>query len=98
MAGSSPAMTSKASRRFATGERCGVADGGDVALVVAALEYRRAGDQHIGAGAHDVGGIVLGDAAIDLDVDRPSTDQRAHLRDLVERGRDEGLAAEAGID
>ena len=42
--------------------------------------------------------LAARDAAIDLDVDVPSTDHLADLRDLVQHGRDEGLAAKAGID
>ena len=60
-------MTDHAASR-APAPRCGSRD---VALVVAALEHGRAGDQHVGAGAHHVGGVLGRDAAVDLDVDRP---------------------------
>ena len=65
----------------------------------AALEHGRARDQHIGAGLHHARRGLRRDAAVDLDVDRRGRrPARARRGDLVERGRNEGLAAEAGID
>ena len=54
-------------------------DRGDVArvgLLDAALEDRRAGDQHVGAGRGDQRRGLRRHAAVDLDVDRPAADQR----------------------
>ncbi len=85
-------------RRFPARQRRRAADGVDVGFVGAALENGGAGDQHVGAGGDDVGGVGGGDAAVDLDVDRAAANQRAHRGDLVELRLDEALAAEAGID
>ena len=70
---------------------CGrIADRRDVAAIavgLAALEYGGAGDQHIGAGTGDGGGVLRGDAAVDLDVDRPPARERRDAGDLVGRMR-----------
>ncbi len=87
--------------RLAARGRRGVADRGDIGLVGfhrAALEHGGAGDKGVDAGGGELAGNLGGDAAVDLDVDRPSGGHRAQIPDLAERGGDEGLAAEAGID
>src|ERR1051325_1054832 len=87
--------------RFPARQRARVADRRDVGAIIlrlAATEYGGAGDQHVGAGAGDERRSLGRDAAIDLEVDRPAADQCAQPRDFLRRPRDEGLAAEAGID
>src|SRR5512144_3234917 len=72
--------------------------------VIVRLEDRRAGDERVGAGARDRADVVDLHAAVDLEPDRAAgpldrrVDLDARLRDLLERMRDELLAAEARID
>ena len=66
--------------------------------VVPAPEHRGTGDQRIGAGGDHARRGLRRNAAVHLDVDRPPADHGAQLTDLVDRRRNEALAAEAGID
>src|SRR3569623_3594070 len=81
---------------------CGcVADRRNIRLVVlwrAAREYRRSGDERVGACGGDLGGVVRRDPAVNLYIDRASRAHGADGGDLLKYGRDEGLTAEAGID
>ena len=54
--------------------------------------------KRVGAGGGKLARNVRTDAAVDLDIDRTSRGHRPDVADLAERGADEGLAAEAGID
>src|SRR5271168_5285245 len=87
------ATVAVASRDFAAHLRRRAADRRDVGFVRAgaALEYGRARDQHIGAGAHDLCGIVRRHPAIDLDVDRPPRGHGPQPGDLFDRAGDEFL-------
>src|SRR5690606_15829040 len=91
-------ITFRYSRRFTTCRGRGIADGVDIGLVGATLEYARPGHEHIGSGTHDARRVLGGHSAIDLNIDGPAADQRTQMIDLVERGRDEGLTAESRID
>ena len=76
------------------------ADRRDVACIGprTALEDGRAGDQHIGAGAGDggaVSAVMPPSTSMSIGAARRSAPACANL---IERRRDEGLAAEAGID
>src|SRR5258708_32999893 len=95
-------MREDRARRKRSGASSPAAEKLDVALVAAgaAGEHRGAGYQHIGAGFDDPGGILGGDAALDLELDRPTggLDHRPQAPNLVELSLDEALSAEAGID
>ena len=57
-------------------------DVGAIGCLGAALEHRRARDQHVGPGGDDLWRRLRCDAAVDLDIDRPAGHQSAHLRHL----------------
>src|SRR6185369_10920219 len=65
-----------------------------------AAKYGSAGNQHIGTGIDRPAGGLAVDAAVDLEIDRPSglIDHLAHRLDLAQLRFDEGLTAEARID
>src|SRR4249919_2722252 len=73
---------------------------GDHGAVVGGAEDRAAGDEGVAAGIGRGANVVGLDAAVDLepDVAPARLDAPAHLLDLLQRRRDEALAAEAGVD
>src|SRR5439155_16841792 len=90
-----------ASDRFAARQRRRVTDRGNVGLVGlqrAALERCGSRYKRVRAGGGQLAGDVRRHAAVDLDIDRTSRGHRPDVADLAERGFDEGLSTEAGID
>merc|ERR1719487_734843 len=83
---------------FGVGELCAHRINGR--LVVIRVEDRAARDEHVDARLGDLLDVADADAAVDLerDVVAGLVDELARLARLVERGRDELLAAEAGVD
>src|SRR5690606_23591175 len=75
------------------------AHGVDDGFVIRLAENSGAGHEGIGASLCCGGNIVDLDAAVDFQQDLASrfVDQFAHGLDLVQRVRNEGLAAEAGV-
>src|SRR5918993_187284 len=72
--------------------------GGGGGVVLA--EDGGAGDEDFGAGGGHRGDVVGADAAVNLDahVEVALPDRSAQAPDLLDRGRDELLPAEAGVD
>merc|ERR1719326_1000582 len=72
----------------------------DGLLVVRAVEDGRACDEHVGAGRLDLTDVLDAHATVNLkrNVVAGLVDHLARLLELVERGGDESLAAEAGVD
>jgi len=93
------ASTAGSGQQTATGVDLGAHPGDDFGVVGSAKD-RRAGHEGIGAGGGDGGDVVGLDATVDFQPNRlaASIDHRAHPAQLVQRGRNEGLAAEAGVD
>ena len=75
-----------------------LADRGDIALVIPALEDSGSGDQHIRSGLNNTRGVFCSNSAVDLDIDRACADERAYLAQLVDGGGNESLAPETRVD
>src|SRR6476646_299923 len=74
--------------------------GGDRRPVIAALAYRRSGNERVGARACDRADVFDFDAAVHLEpyLASAAVDALAHGANLVERLGNERLTAETGID
>ena len=95
--GAAVARDHQAAARLEAARRARDARG--IGVATAGAEDRGARDEHVGAGRGDERRGFRRDAAVDLEVDRTALPiMRFRALDLVEHRRDEGLAAEAGVD